>query len=71
VHDQAYVGARSLAVGNMSGDSRPEIAVGGGSPSSSDSVRILQLDAATPLTVASQHTTTQDSREVPGRLRGW
>jgi hypothetical protein len=66
-HDLAYAGARALAVGNLSGDSRSEIVVG--SPSSGSghgAVRILKLGAGTPLTVAGRVNLNQVRAGVPG-----
>ena len=76
VHGRDYAGASSLAVGNMSGDARPEIVVGLPEPygplvpddydDRNGDVRILQLRAGTPLTVARQLDLRQSSAGIPG-----
>jgi hypothetical protein len=58
----------SIAVGNMSGDARPEIVVGVPIAEEDDPghVKILQLAAGAPLTVARELTLSQSSGGVPG-----
>jgi hypothetical protein len=57
-----YIIPRDLAVGNMSGDARPEIAVG----TPGGGVRVLSLTSSSPLTVARRTVITQNSAGVPG-----
>jgi hypothetical protein len=68
VQSPAYAGMTSLAVGNMSGDARPEIVVGVPIAEEDDPghVKILQLRAGTALTVARELTLSQRSGGVPG-----
>jgi hypothetical protein len=58
----------SIAVGNMSGDARPEVVVGVPLAEEDDTghVKILQLRGGAPLTVAREQTLSQASRGVPG-----
>jgi hypothetical protein len=68
VQSSAYAGMTSLAVGNMSGGARPEIVVGVPIAVEDDPghVKILQLRAGTPLTVARELTLSQTAGGVPG-----
>jgi hypothetical protein len=70
VQSADYAGMTSIAVGNMSGDARPEIAVGVPIAEEDDPghVKILQLGAGTPLTVAREQTLSQgrSGDGVPG-----
>ena len=74
LHHGNYANGASMAVGNMSGDSRPEIVVGVPfgdlDDLPGDRVEILKLGAGMPLTVARQQTLTQSSRGVPGTSEG-
>jgi len=66
--DLDFAGLTSLAVGNMSSTSRPEIIVGVPSSVEDDPghVQILQLQGGTPLTVARRLSLAQSSGGVPG-----
>jgi hypothetical protein len=68
VQGPAYAGMAALGVGNLSGDARPEIVVGVPIAEEDDPghVKILQLRAGTPLTVAREQTLSQRSAGVPG-----
>ena len=70
VQSADYAGMTSIAVGNMSGDARPEIVVGVPIAEEDDPghVKILQLGAGTPLTVAREQTLSQgrSGDGVPG-----
>lgn len=68
IQSGALAGLESLAVGNMSGDSRPEIIVGVPNSAEDDPgrVHILQLGAGNPLTLARRLTLSQNSGGVPG-----
>lgn len=68
VQGDAYAGLTSLAVGNLSGDARPEIAVGVPIAREDDPgrVQILQLGAGTPLVVDRERTLGQDDVGIPG-----
>lgn len=69
VNAEQYGGLMSIAVGNMSGNSVPEIAVGVPPEwprSDAGSVMIMQLNTGTPVTVARQSKITQNSTGVPG-----
>lgn len=68
VQDSTLAGLDALAVGNMSGDARPEVLVGVTNSVEDDPghVYILQLKAGTPLTLDRKRTLSQSSGGVPG-----
>jgi hypothetical protein len=70
VQGAGYAGMTSIAVGNISGDARPEIVVGVPTAREDDPghVKILRLRAGTPLTLAREQTLGQGALGdgVPG-----
>jgi FG-GAP repeat len=68
VTSATYAGLSSLSVGNVSGDARPEVVVGVPNRQEDDhgSVKVLRLQAGSPLTVSRELTLTQGSAGVPG-----
>jgi hypothetical protein len=66
--DRDLAALTSIAVGNMSADARPEIAVGVPWSEEGDpgSVQVLQLKAGSPVSLARRLSFTQSSAGVPG-----